>query len=110
MTTPSVPVLRARHPTRSPNTREEAVMADRKLLKLHQEAGRRYAAACTELRAAMVDLAAIESALPPHPLQTFEATVPDALPDLKHREFVPSPPQGIRAAVAGRRLQLVTAA
>lgn len=79
-------------------------------------AGARYAAACAELREAMIDLAALDGlAQPTGPcsaeergLYTFAASnLTDGLGDLRHREFLPNPPQGLRAARAARKEQLL---
>lgn len=79
-------------------------------------AGARYAAACLELEQAMTDLAALDSlAQPAGPAVTGDearaftfaaANLVDALPDLRHREFQPNPPKGLRAARDARKEQL----
>lgn len=84
------------------------------------EAGARYAAACTELREAMVDLAATDSLQQPsgpvvtgdegRPYTFAAANLPDALPDLRHREFQPNPPKGLRDARAARKAELLAPA
>lgn len=79
------------------------------LARRHEEAGKRYAAACDELRASIVDLAAVEGLLPSDPLHTFEASPPDELTDLRHRKFMPTAPRHIRAAVKDRVAELAAA-
>lgn len=76
------------------------------LASRHPGAGKRYAAAVDELIAALVDLAAIERALPADPLQSFEADVPDQFPALRHRQFVPTLPKSIRALVQQRAAEI----
>lgn len=72
------------------------------LAKRHQSAGERYAAACAELRSAMIELAALDGLMPPSAGNTFAAWQPNALAELRHRGFAPHPPQNIRSAVAVR--------
>lgn len=79
---------------------------------LRKVAGERYAAAAAALKEALVELAAIEGATPgvsgdDVPRYGFAAHQPDALPELRHREFLPHPPQGIREAVSLRRAALL---
>jgi hypothetical protein len=78
-------------------------------------AGARYAAACAELQDAMIDLAALDNLAQPvaacsaeeRGLYTFAAAnLTDGLGDLRHREFLPNPPKGLRAARAARKEQL----
>jgi hypothetical protein len=78
-------------------------------------AGARYAAACLELEEAMIDLAALDGLAQPvgpcsaeeRGLYTFAAAnLADGLGDLRHREFLPNPPKGLRAARAARKEQL----
>lgn len=79
----------------------------------HAKAGDRYAKALDELLSAMIDLSAIEGALPAGPdgqghLRTFACDVPDALPMLRHRQFAPTLPKSIRALVQAQRSQMET--
>lgn len=76
------------------------------LLAHHAAAGARYAAAVAEVHASLIELAAAERLMPSAPEQSFEAWQPDAIADLRHRQFVPSPPHSIRAAVDARRITL----
>jgi hypothetical protein len=69
----------------------------------HAGAGERYSAAVGEMIDALVDLAAIEGALPADPLHTFAADVRDEWPELRHRRFVPTLPKSVRALVVQRR-------
>lgn len=78
-------------------------------------AGARYAAACAELQDAMIDLAALDSLAQPvaacrdderRPYTFAAANLADDLPVLRHREFQPNPPKGLRAARAARKEQL----
>lgn len=78
-------------------------------------AGARYAAACAELQDAMIDLAALDGLAQPAGVSSEEerrrytfaaANLTDSLGDLRHREFLPTPPQGLRAARAARKEQL----
>ena len=78
-------------------------------------AGARYAAACAELQEAMIDLAALDSLAQPlgpcsdaekRPYTFAAANLADGLADLRHREFQPNPPKGLRAARAARKEQL----
>lgn len=75
-----------------------------------QAAGKRYAAAVSDLHAALVELAALDalapSGTPADSLNSFAASQPESLPELRHREFVPSVPTKIRAAVTARRAEL----
>ena len=92
--------------TRSQKEVPVTVTASPALLARHAKAGARYVAAVAELTASLVDLAALERLLPPDSLQSFEAWQPDSLSDLRHRGFLPNPPQDIRAAVALRAAEL----
>lgn len=78
-------------------------------------AGARYAAACAELEDAMIDLAALDSLTQPtaacsdeerRPYTFAAANLADDLPVLRHREFQPNPPKGLRAARASRIAQI----
>lgn len=92
--------------TRNPKEVPVAVIAPPALLARHADAGARYAASVAELSASLIELAALERILPPDGLQTFEAWQPDDLSTLRHRGFLPNPPQDIRAAVALRAAEL----
>lgn len=78
-------------------------------------AGARYAAACAELQDAMIDLAALDNLAQPvaavsdderRPFTFAAANLADGLPDLRHREFQPNPPKGLRAARDARKKQI----
>jgi hypothetical protein len=76
---------------------------------MRQDAGRRYAAAVAELLEAYADLATVEGDLAdPDGRRTFGAhlALPDALPALRHREFVPALPKDLAETIAARRAQL----
>jgi hypothetical protein len=79
-------------------------------LKTRQAAGERYAAAVAELHAALAELAVMDSLVGGDDITklTFGAWQPEALPDLRHREFVPTVPK-IRELVAERRAELLEA-
>lgn len=92
--------------SRSPATkRKDPPMPKPDLSKARAAAGARYAKACAELQESMIDLAAIDG-LAADGDSRFAASCPDVLGDLRHREFQPHPPQGLRAAVVERRERL----
>tara|TARA_R110002167_G_scaffold27139_11_gene92628 strand:+ start:2782 stop:3165 length:384 start_codon:yes stop_codon:yes gene_type:complete len=95
--------------------RKDSPMPTTDFTETRAAAGARYAAACAELQEAMIDLAALDGlAQPAGPcsaeergLYTFAATnLADGLGDLRHREFLPNPPRGLRAARTARKEQL----
>ncbi|MBX9574549.1 MAG: hypothetical protein K2X07_02805 [Caulobacteraceae bacterium] len=93
---------------------KEPHITDLALVSRRQEAGRRYALAVAELEASLVELGALDgitAARPAdHVLATFGANPPDALPELRHREFCASAPGKLAAKVLRRRDEILNEA
>lgn len=74
------------------------------LIEQRKAAGAAYAASVSALEAAIIELAALDGlGATDNGLATFQCNPPDALPELRHREFLPRAPSRLQAKVRRRR-------